>query len=201
MGQLEARGLYRSVRSGTVSPESIQNASLFPHFLMLQPYWKKHWIHFFPLRILGKIPHNDNMTEDLLDVYVCMYVCNPLCICKEQLASHYRLIEHQHHIVTCTEGPQPTHIYVSTLWYADLWDLICLCHIYANIWRSRYCYSSLYGAQSTVVNRQTELVPSYKYLGTIIDKKLKFYLNTGMLYKKGWQHLHCLRKQKKGDIK
>ena len=49
--------------------------------------------------------------------------------------------------------------------------------------------------QNTVINGQpVEIVPSYKYLGTIIDSKLKFDENTDMLCKKGQQRLFCLRK-------
>ena len=49
--------------------------------------------------------------------------------------------------------------------------------------------------QITVINGQpVEIVPSYKYLGTIIDSKLNFDENTAMLCKKGQQRLFCLRK-------
>ena len=35
-------------RTRTVHPESIHSASLFPHFVMVQPYSKMDSIHFFP---------------------------------------------------------------------------------------------------------------------------------------------------------
>lgn len=39
-----------------------------------------------------------------------------------------------------------------------------------------------------------ESVERYKYLGTLIDKKLSFNDNTDMMCKKGQQYLFCLRK-------
>lgn len=47
---------------------------------------------------------------------------------------------------------------------------------------------------STIQGQSVEIVSSYKYLGTIIDDKLKFDENTDMLCKKGQQRLYCLRK-------
>ena len=45
-----------------------------------------------------------------------------------------------------------------------------------------------------ICGQPVEIVPSYKYLGTIIDSNLKFDVNTDMLCKKGQQRLFCLRK-------
>jgi len=38
------------------------------------------------------------------------------------------------------------------------------------------------------------MVEQYKYLGTVIDRKLKFDINTEMICKKGQQRLYFLRK-------
>ena len=55
--------------------------------------------------------------------------------------------------------------------------------------------------RKSLANGETvDIVKSYKYLGTIIDDKLKFDLNTDMLYKKGQQRLYCLRKLAKFSI-
>jgi len=43
-------------------------------------------------------------------------------------------------------------------------------------------------------------VESYKYLGTIIDKRLRFDLNTEAICKKGQQRLYCLRKLRSFNI-
>lgn len=40
----------------------------------------------------------------------------------------------------------------------------------------------------------------YKYLGTIIDDKLKWSKNTNMLYKKGQQRLHLMRQLRKFKV-
>ncbi len=47
---------------------------------------------------------------------------------------------------------------------------------------------------SEINGQKVEIISNYKYLGTIIDDRLKFDLNTEMLCKKGQQHLYCLRK-------
>ena len=55
--------------------------------------------------------------------------------------------------------------------------------------------------QISVINGQpVELVTTYKYLGTIIDNRLKFDSNTEMLCKKGQQRLFCLRKLAKFQV-
>ena len=55
--------------------------------------------------------------------------------------------------------------------------------------------------KKSVVNGQAvDIVTSYKYLGTIIDHKLKFDLNADMMYKKGQQRLYCLRKLAKFNV-
>ena len=55
--------------------------------------------------------------------------------------------------------------------------------------------------QSTVINGQiVDLVTTYKYLGSIIDNRLKFDVNTEMLCKKGQQRLFCLRKLAKFQV-
>ena len=48
--------------------------------------------------------------------------------------------------------------------------------------------------ETVIDNQAVEIVSSYKYLGTVIDNKLKFTENTDMLHKKGQQRLFCLRK-------
>ena len=55
--------------------------------------------------------------------------------------------------------------------------------------------------ESSVINGQAvEMVTTYKYLGTIIDNRLKFDSNTEMLCKKGQQRLFCLRKLAKFQV-
>ena len=55
--------------------------------------------------------------------------------------------------------------------------------------------------RKSLANGETvDIVKNYKYLGTIIDDKLKFDLNTDMMYKKGQQRLYCLRKLAKFSI-
>ena len=44
------------------------------------------------------------------------------------------------------------------------------------------------------MGQNIEIVHSYKYLGTIIDDKLRWDENTTNLYKKGQQRLYFLRK-------
>lgn len=47
----------------------------------------------------------------------------------------------------------------------------------------------------TIIKGQTvECVQTYKYLGTITDSKLTFEANCEAVYKKGNQHLFCLKK-------
>ena len=58
-----------------------------------------------------------------------------------------------------------------------------------------------HATQYTVIHGQpVETVSNYKYLGTIIDDKLKFDENTDSLCKKGQQRLYCLRKLAKFNI-
>ena len=45
-----------------------------------------------------------------------------------------------------------------------------------------------------IMGQNIEIVHSYKYLGTIIDDKLRWDENTTNLYKKGQQRLYFLRK-------
>ncbi len=63
------------------------------------------------------------------------------------------------------------------------------------------CRQTPQNIQSSVVNGQTvDIVTNYRYLGTIIDGKLKFDLNSDILYKKGQQRLYCLRKLAKFQV-
>ena len=53
----------------------------------------------------------------------------------------------------------------------------------------------------SVINGQdVESVSSYKYLGTLIDDKLKFDLNTTSVCKRGQQRLSALRKLAKFQV-
>ena len=55
--------------------------------------------------------------------------------------------------------------------------------------------------QVTAINGQpVEVVGSYKYLGSIIDDRLNFNLNTENICKKGQQRLSCLRKLAKFNV-
>ena len=45
-----------------------------------------------------------------------------------------------------------------------------------------------------------EIVTSYKYLGTIVDDKLKFTENAQAIVKKGQQRLYFLRKLKSFSV-
>ena len=55
--------------------------------------------------------------------------------------------------------------------------------------------------QNTVIKGQSvDMVTTYKYLGTIIDNRLKFDANTEELCKRGQQRLFCLRKLAKFQI-
>ena len=55
--------------------------------------------------------------------------------------------------------------------------------------------------QVTSINGQpVEVVGSYKYLGSIIDDRLNFTLNTENICKKGQQRLFCLRKMAKFNV-
>ena len=50
-------------------------------------------------------------------------------------------------------------------------------------------------APPSCINGSTvDIVSQYKYLGTIIDEKLKFDANTESLCKRGQQRLYCLRR-------
>ena len=48
--------------------------------------------------------------------------------------------------------------------------------------------------QTSIKGSNIEIVEQYKYLGTVIDKDLKFNLNSDMVCKKGQQRLYFLRK-------
>ena len=48
--------------------------------------------------------------------------------------------------------------------------------------------------------REVEMVDSFKYLGTIIDKKLTFSEHADMVYKKSQQCLFLLRKLKSFEV-
>ncbi len=52
-----------------------------------------------------------------------------------------------------------------------------------------------HSSQATLIRgEKVEIVVSYKYLGTTIDNRLCFDVNTEVLCKKGQQRLYCLRK-------
>lgn len=53
---------------------------------------------------------------------------------------------------------------------------------------------------TTIKGQLEEGVQTYKYLGTVIDKKLTFNANTEMLCKTGQQRLFCLHKLSRFNV-
>ena len=53
----------------------------------------------------------------------------------------------------------------------------------------------------TINDTTVERVSEYKYLGTIIDKDLKFSVNTQNIYNKCQSRIHCLRKLCKLNVR
>ncbi len=58
-----------------------------------------------------------------------------------------------------------------------------------------------HSSQATLIRgEKVECLDSYKYLGTTIDNRLCFDVNSGVLCKKGHQRLYCLRKLRSFNV-
>ena len=54
--------------------------------------------------------------------------------------------------------------------------------------------------RTTIKEQEVDVVESYKYLGCVIDNKLKFNVNVETICKRGQQRLYCLRRLSKFKV-